>query len=106
MPHHPTLDIGVSRTFKDGEDLLQAALKHVESDSIRDWASGEHNRPILVQIAQGVLDKNGSTYSDLRFANLDGVPSYGNVTSTPCASGNTWYAGVGAMPSKKGIVSS
>jgi hypothetical protein len=34
------------------EDLLRKALSHVESQSIRAWAESDHNRPLLLQIAE------------------------------------------------------
>jgi len=42
-----------------GAELLQAALERVESDSIRRWASSDHNRPLLEERAQRALDKGG-----------------------------------------------
>jgi hypothetical protein len=61
-----TIDVG--KRFTNGEDLLKAALTHITVDSVRYWAMHPHNYPILVQIAQGALDKNSNAYSDLRFA--------------------------------------
>lgn len=40
-----------------GQELFEAALQRVESESIRRWAQGEHNRRILVQIADGIVAK-------------------------------------------------
>lgn len=42
------------------EQLLGEALVHVESASIRAWAETDHNRPILVRIAQSAIDRNES----------------------------------------------
>jgi hypothetical protein len=41
------------------ETLLTSALAHVESASIRSWATSEHNRPIFIQIAQAAIRKSG-----------------------------------------------
>lgn len=60
--------VEVRHLFTTGEELLDAAVKLIDSDSIRHWAGTEHNRPILIKIAQGVLDKNNNAYSELRFA--------------------------------------
>ena len=60
--------IEVRKTYTSGEELLQAALSHIEVESVREWATNSHNRPILVQIAEGILTKNNNSYSDLRFA--------------------------------------
>jgi len=52
----------------NGAQLLDEALSHVESDSVREWANSEHNRPIWEKIAQGALDKNGGEYDVHRLA--------------------------------------
>ena len=39
--------------------FLKEALAHVESRSIREWATSEHNLPIWVEITKGWLEKNG-----------------------------------------------
>jgi hypothetical protein len=50
----------------DGAKLLDEALSRVESESIREWASSAHNRPIWEKIAQGALDKSGGEYDPNR----------------------------------------
>jgi hypothetical protein len=51
------------------ETLLAAALEHVESASIRAWATSEHNRPIWLQIAAGAIKKAPDGSPDVhRFA--------------------------------------
>lgn len=46
--------------------LLDAALAHVESDSIRAWATRQ--RDVWLRIAQGSLDKNNGDVDPCRFA--------------------------------------
>ncbi len=48
------------------ERFLDAALEHVESKSIREWARSDHNRPIMLKMADGVLKKNPAA-DPLRF---------------------------------------
>jgi hypothetical protein len=50
------------------ETLLAAALQHVESASIRAWATSEHNRPIWLKIAAGAIAKANGTPDVHRFA--------------------------------------
>lgn len=49
-------------------ELLDEALKGVESDSIKEWANTDHNRPIFEQIAQNALDKNEGLVDPVRFS--------------------------------------
>jgi hypothetical protein len=39
------------------ETLFNETLKQVESNSIREWASSEHNRPLWLEIAKGYVGK-------------------------------------------------
>lgn len=39
--------------------FLKEALTHVESKSIREWATSDHNFPIWIKITKGWLEKNG-----------------------------------------------
>lgn len=40
------------------EAFLDAALKHVESASIRAWATTDHNKPIVLKMAANSVEKN------------------------------------------------
>jgi hypothetical protein len=46
--------------------FLKEALTHVESKSIREWATSEHNFPIWIEIAKRFLIKNGGPSEDNR----------------------------------------
>ena len=48
-------------------ELLEKALEHVESESVRKWANSAHNRPIFEKMAQGAIDKNDGLVDPLRF---------------------------------------
>lgn len=49
------------KPLTEAEQLLQAALEKVESQSIRQWVTSEHNRSIWLEIAQQAVSKqNGS----------------------------------------------
>lgn len=41
------------------EQLLESALSHVESASIRAWATSEHNKPIMLKLASGAIERAG-----------------------------------------------
>lgn len=49
-------------------ELLESALRRVESQSIRAWAATGNNRPVFEQIAQAALDKHGGKYDPDRLA--------------------------------------
>lgn len=51
-----------------GAELLKAALERVESESIRKWASSDHNRPLFEEHAQAAVDKHGGAYDPDRYA--------------------------------------
>lgn len=53
----------------NAEQLLQAALEKVESQSIRQWATSEHNRPIWIKLAELALAKKPDASPD-RFSTL------------------------------------
>lgn len=44
------------------EELLAAAVKLVESASIRDWVQTDHNRPLWLKIAEKYLGKNDAEH--------------------------------------------
>jgi len=48
-----------------GERFLTQALAHVESESIRKWATTDHNRPLWVKMAKEAAQKG---YDPKRFA--------------------------------------
>jgi len=48
----------------DPETLLTDALALVESQSVRAWATTEHNRPIFVQLAAGAIQSAGVSGRD------------------------------------------
>jgi hypothetical protein len=50
------------------ETLLAAALEHVESASVRAWATTDHNRPIFVTIAASAIQKSNGSPDVHRFA--------------------------------------
>lgn len=50
------------------EHLLTTALELVESESVRKWATTEHNRPIFIQLAQLGLNKGGKSADPHLFA--------------------------------------
>ncbi len=39
------------------EQLLASALERVESESIRQWAESEHNRPLFLKIAERAVER-------------------------------------------------
>jgi hypothetical protein len=45
-------------------ELLEAALRRVESESIKAWASTANNRPIFEQIAEKALEKDPAADPD------------------------------------------
>lgn len=45
----------------DAETLFTQALERVESKSIREWATTDHNRPIFIQLAEKAIAKNPQT---------------------------------------------
>ncbi len=49
------------------EQFLNDALKSVESESIRAWATSDHNRPLWIKYAAAVLAKNPNS-EPIRFA--------------------------------------
>lgn len=49
---------------KTNVELLDEALGKVESNSIKEWANSDHNRPVFEKIAQGTLDKNPDADTD------------------------------------------
>lgn len=53
---------------KTNVELLDKALGGVESDSIKEWANTDHNRPIFEKIAQNALDKNEGLVDPVRFS--------------------------------------
>lgn len=42
----------------NAEQLFEQALAKVESDSIRQWAETEHNKPLWLKMAQGAIEKH------------------------------------------------
>jgi len=49
--------------------FLNAALQHVQSESIRAWAVTPHNKPIFIKLAKLALTSGGSSSdSVVRFA--------------------------------------
>lgn len=52
---------------KETKNLFEKALKNVESDSVRKWASSKQNKPILLQIAQTYVS-NGQKDPDFLLA--------------------------------------
>jgi hypothetical protein len=51
-----------------GEELLARAIAHVESTSIRTWASSAQNRPVFARLAQVAIDKRGPSANEHMFA--------------------------------------
>jgi ABC-type metal ion transport system substrate-binding protein len=49
-------------------ELLEAALTHVESESIRAWANSDHNRPVWEKIAQQAVDNKGDDVDPITFS--------------------------------------
>lgn len=49
-------------------EFLDAALGQVESESIREWANSDHNRPIFEKMAQGAIDKRGEEADPVMFS--------------------------------------
>jgi hypothetical protein len=49
-------------------ELLDAALEQVESESIRQWANSDHNRPVFEKMAQGAVDKKGDDVDPVMFS--------------------------------------
>lgn len=47
-------------------ELLDRAIEHVESESVRDWANSDHNRPIFEEIAQKAIDERGESADPAR----------------------------------------
>lgn len=41
----------------NAKEYLDNSLKHVESNSIREWVKTEHNYPLWLKLAQGAVDK-------------------------------------------------
>lgn len=41
-----------------GYTLYTYALKHIQSDSIREWAQTAHNKPIIIKMAKEAVKKN------------------------------------------------
>jgi hypothetical protein len=52
----------------NAEQLLQTALEKVESDSIRQWATSEHNRPIWIKLADLAIQKQNGSPDVCRFS--------------------------------------
>lgn len=50
------------------EHFFTTALGLVESESVRNWATTTHNRPIFIQLAQMGLDKGGTSADPHLFA--------------------------------------
>lgn len=69
-PKRPTTEVrfaGASRAAR----LLNGALEHVESKSIREWVVSEHNAPLWLQIAENAVSKGKDPQNPdhvLRFA--------------------------------------
>lgn len=53
----------------NAEQLFEQALAKVESESIRQWAQTEHNRPIWIKLAELALAKKPDASPD-RFSTL------------------------------------
>lgn len=49
---------GVKQDGMTAEQLFQQALAKVESESIRQWATSEHNQPLWLKMAQGAIEKH------------------------------------------------
>lgn len=54
----------------DAEQLFQQALAKVESASIREWATSEHNRPIWIKAADAAIVKHNGQPSVALFTVL------------------------------------
>lgn len=50
------------------EQLFRKALELVDSESVRDWATSEHNRPLFIRLAQAAIDKQLSISDPNAFA--------------------------------------
>lgn len=59
---------GVKTPSMSPEQLFQQALAKVESDSIRQWAETEHNRPIWLQLAELAIQKQNGKPDVYRFS--------------------------------------
>lgn len=46
-----------AKPLTEAEQLLQEALSHVESESIREWVNSEQNRPTWIKIAELAIEK-------------------------------------------------
>lgn len=56
------------KTTMEGYVLLAQALRRVESQSIREWAMTDHNRPILHQLATLAVEEKGPSADPDHFA--------------------------------------
>jgi len=54
--------------MKEAEQHLANALMLVDSQSIRDWATTEHNKPLFLLLSQHALEKNLSISNVHAFA--------------------------------------
>lgn len=52
----------------NAEELFVAALTHVESAGIREWATSPTSRPLFVELAGKAIEKKGPTSDPVRFA--------------------------------------